>query len=138
MMLTLGLVSCGCAKKTTSPSPDAANRPQPASIESIAGQPAVQSVAANPANVVPPPPVEPESAASEASTTPASEMTEPPIDAFNVLTEALFKFQGRNGRLPRDWNELLTSKFLVKMPPAPPGKRYVFDQSMNVRMANAK
>lgn len=63
---------------------------------------------------------------------------EPEPDHHIMLTRALFTFQGKNGRPPKDWEELVSSGALSKMPQAPVGKRYVFDRSLNVRMVHAQ
>lgn len=55
---------------------------------------------------------------------------------FNQMTEALLKFNRDKKRAPTDWQELVTTGYLKQIPTAPPGKRYVFDRSLNVRMVN--
>lgn len=79
-------------------------------------------------------------AAGPSTTTPANRNLpeEPKPDHQIMLTRALFTFQGKNGRPPKDWDELVSSGVLPKMPQAPTGKRYVFDRSLNVRMVPAQ
>jgi hypothetical protein len=45
------------------------------------------------------------------------------------ITEAMQRFLERNNRLPKDFNELVSSKFLPSMPPAPAGKKYVLERT---------
>lgn len=89
-----------------------------------------------------PEPVPPEASQtttpSQPATTPAKPNLpeEPKPDHQIMLSRALFSFQGKNGRPPKDWQELISTGYLKQMPAAPPGKRYTFDRSLNVHMVN--
>jgi len=45
------------------------------------------------------------------------------------LEVAVGRFHKDNLRLPRDADELIAQKYLVGVPPAPSGKRYMLDLS---------
>lgn len=48
------------------------------------------------------------------------------------------KFRRDKNRGPANWQELISTGYLKQMPSAPPGKQYVFDRSLNVRMVPAQ
>jgi len=50
-----------------------------------------------------------------------------PVMSSRDLEVAVGRFHKDNLRLPRDADELIAQKYLVGVPPAPPGKRYVLD-----------
>lgn len=52
-----------------------------------------------------------------------------PVMSSRDLEEAVGRFHLDNLRLPNDADELIEKKYLVGVPPAPPGKRYVLDLS---------
>jgi hypothetical protein len=52
-----------------------------------------------------------------------------PVMSSRDLEVAVGRFHKDNLRLPRDADELIAQKYLVGVPPAPPGKRYVLDLS---------
>lgn len=114
-LLCCGLVFTACRKKREV-APDAPTTPTP----EAASQP----------TVVPTP------SAPAPGTPPVAER----IDNrhFNQLSEALLKFRRDKNRGPANWQELITTGYLKQMPSAPPGKRYVFDRSLNVQMLPAQ
>lgn len=52
-----------------------------------------------------------------------------PVMSSRALEVAVGRFHKDNLRLPKDVDELIEKKYLVGVPPAPPGKRYVLDLS---------
>lgn len=52
-----------------------------------------------------------------------------PIMSSRDLEVAVGRFHKDNLRLPKDADELIAQKYLVGVPPAPPGKRYLLDLS---------
>lgn len=66
----------------------------------------------------------------EASTTPDGKPMDPekiPVMSSRALEVAVGRFHKDNLRLPKDVDELIEKKYLVGVPPAPPGMRYVLD-----------
>jgi hypothetical protein len=62
----------------------------------------------------------------------ASGITDPeklPVMSSRKLEVAVGRFHKDNLRLPNDADELIAKKYLVGVPPAPEGKRYVLDLS---------
>ncbi len=62
----------------------------------------------------------------------ASGVTDPeqlPVMSSRDLEVAVGRFHKDNLRLPNDADELIEKKYLVGVPPAPPGKRYLLDLS---------
>ncbi len=64
----------------------------------------------------------------------AEDSTEPdpekrPVMSSRDLEVAVGRFHKDNLRLPKDADELIEQKYLVGVPPAPAGKRYVLDLS---------
>ncbi len=52
-----------------------------------------------------------------------------PVMSSRDLEVAVGRFHKDNLRLPKDADELIEQKYLVGVPPAPPGKHYVLDLS---------
>jgi|GEM_PF-861601 len=52
-----------------------------------------------------------------------------PVMSSRELEVAVGRFHKDNLRLPNDADELIEKKYLVGVPPAPPGKRYLLDLS---------
>lgn len=52
-----------------------------------------------------------------------------PVMSSRDLEVAVGRFHKDNLRLPKDADELIAQKYLVGVPPAPPGKRYLLDLS---------
>ena len=50
-----------------------------------------------------------------------------PVMSSRALEVAVGRFHKDNLRLPKDVDELIEKKYLVGVPPAPPGMRYVLD-----------
>jgi hypothetical protein len=44
-----------------------------------------------------------------------------------ALTQAIQMFQAEQGRLPKDLNELVTMKYMAKIPTPPAGKKITYD-----------
>lgn len=62
----------------------------------------------------------------------ASGITDPeklPVMSSRDLEVAVGRFHKDNLRLPNDADELIEKKYLVGVPPAPPGKRYLLELS---------
>lgn len=57
-----------------------------------------------------------------------------PAQHFSQLSQALLTFRRDKQRAPKDWQELISTGYLKQMPIAPPGRRYIFDRSLNVQM----
>lgn len=60
----------------------------------------------------------------------AAGITDPeqlPVMSSRQLEVAVGRFHKDNLRLPKDADELIEKKYLVGVPPAPPGKRYLLD-----------
>jgi hypothetical protein len=49
---------------------------------------------------------------------------------YNVISRAVNGFLVKYQRPPRDIEELVAQGFLNKLPPPPPGKKYVLNQRM--------
>ncbi len=48
---------------------------------------------------------------------------------LSALTKAIQMFQVEQGRLPKDLNELVTMKYIAKIPEAPVGQKILYDAS---------
>lgn len=74
------------------------------------------------------------------TTTPDSKPVDPekiPVMSSRALEVAVGRFHKDNLRLPKDVDELIEKKYLVGVPPAPPGKRYVLDLApVQMRLVN--
>lgn len=71
-------------------------------------------------------------ASEEVAAAVAAGITDPeqlPVMSSGDLEVAVGRFHNDNLRLPNDADELIEKKYLVGVPPAPPGKRYVLDLS---------
>lgn len=69
-------------------------------------------------------------ASEELAAAVAAGVTDPeklPVMSSRDLEKAVGRFHKDNLRLPNDADELIEKKYLVGVPPAPPGKRYVLD-----------
>ncbi len=77
-------------------------------------------------------------APAPAETTPATPLSTPTFDEhFGILSRGLLTFKRDKNRAPKDWQELISTGYLKKMPDAPPGKRYIFNPgSLDVSMVN--
>jgi hypothetical protein len=67
---------------------------------------------------------------SEIAAAIAEGVTDPellPVMSSRDLEVAVGRFHKDNLRLPKDADELIEQNYLVGVPPAPPGKRYVLD-----------
>lgn len=79
-----------------------------------------------------PPAVQPDGASLELAAALADGVTDPeqlPVMSSRELEVAVGRFHKDNLRLPNDADELIEKKYLVGVPPAPPGKRYLLDLS---------
>jgi hypothetical protein len=117
LTLTAALVSTslliGCGKKT----PKETAPPPPAEASAPQTEPA------------PPPPGEATAAPAEATEGPAQASNLNPMDYSNAsgLTLMVQEYYGKHGRVPKDLNELVAAKMLLKVPTPPPGTKYVID-----------
>ena len=71
-------------------------------------------------------------ASEEIAAAVAAGVTDPeklPVMSSRDLEVAVGRFHKDNLRLPKDADELIEKKYLVGVPPAPPGKRYLLDLS---------
>ena len=93
----------------------------------------------------PPPAVEQPAAPASNPTSPGPAAASPaaPLSTavfdehFGILSQGLLTFRRDKNRAPRDWQELITTGYLKKMPTPPPGKRYTFNPgSLDVHMVN--
>jgi len=53
------------------------------------------------------------------------------------LSEAVYKFYSCEHHFPADWQEMVDKKYLPKVPVAPAGKKYVWDDSGKVNLESA-
>lgn len=119
-LLCFSLVCLSACRRKRGPTPPAAEN---------TGPPAVEQPAAPAGNLAP-------SAPAAASPVPP-ESTALFDEHFGILTQGLLTFKRDKNRAPRDWQELITTGYLQKMPAAPPGKRYTFNPgSLDVHMVN--
>ena len=118
IILVAGAIAvAGCGKK---PEPPALPPPEPASkpiAESLPPPPALPTVAP-PGNSNP---ALPQKTEAEAATI---AMAQSRAMGISMIVE---QFYEKNGRVPKDLNELVAAKMLLKVPAAPPGMRYVID-----------
>lgn len=94
--------------------------------------PPIEFKAITPAPAVDPTAAPVEGASPELSAAVAEGITDPeqlPVMSSRDLEVAVGRFHKDNLRLPRDAEELIAQKYLVGVPPAPPGKRYMLDLS---------
>jgi len=56
----------------------------------------------------------------------AKKSAEKTIDAVN-LNQAIQQFSAAEGRYPKDLNELVTEKYMPRLPDAPYGMKFVYD-----------
>lgn len=68
-------------------------------------------------------------AAADASDASEADPEKRPVMSSRDLEVAVGRFHKDNLRLPKDADELIEQKYLVGVPPAPPGKHYVLDLS---------
>ncbi len=62
-----------------------------------------------------------------------------PVMSSRDLEVAVGRFHKDNLRLPKDADELIEQKYLVGVPPAPPGKHYVLDLApIQMRLVSRK
>ncbi|MEQ2007863.1 MAG: hypothetical protein ABMA26_13785 [Limisphaerales bacterium] len=116
-LLCLSLVCLSACRRKRTTAPTAPETSAPPAAE----QPAAKDGSASPAPASPAPP-EPTALFDE---------------HFGILTQGLLTFKRDKNRAPRDWQELITTGYLKKMPAAPPGKRYTFNPaSLDVHMVN--
>lgn len=76
------------------------------------------------------PATKPDGASIDLAAALADGVTDPeqlPVMSSRDLEVAVGRFHKDNLRLPNDADELIEKKYLVGVPPAPPGKRYVLD-----------
>lgn len=79
-----------------------------------------------------PPAGQPDGASLELAAALADGVTDPeqlPVMSSRDLEVAVGRFHKDNLRLPHDADELIAQNYLVGVPPAPPGKRYLLDLS---------
>jgi hypothetical protein len=131
--LALTFVS-GCGKKAETPPPQAPEVKSSA-VSSLLDNSAPAKPEA-PAPGAPAPETAP-TAPQEAAAAPTDKLPTASAEAGKnaiqtptaiKITEAMQRFLERNNRLPKDFNELVSSKFLPSMPAAPTGKKYVLDR----------
>jgi len=53
------------------------------------------------------------------------------------LSEAVYKFQSCEHHLPQDWQEMVDKKYISKVPTAPAGKKYVWNDAGMVSVVAA-
>ena len=58
-------------------------------------------------------------------------MTSDPQANLRVLNQLVAGFTMSNNRLPMDLEELVKLKLISRVPPAPPGKKFVLDRKLN-------
>jgi hypothetical protein len=76
--------------------------------------------------------IQPDSGSVELAAALADGVTDPeqlPVMSSRDLEKAVGRFHKDNLRLPHDADELIEKKYLVGVPPAPAGKKYVLDLS---------
>jgi hypothetical protein len=109
------LLLTNCGKKPAPPVTAPAERAQPASE----------------APPAPPPPDTPTNDEGKTSDAPLNEAEAAKVaTAYSTAsgyTLMVQQFYDKNGRVPKDLNELVTAKMLLKVPTAPPGMRFVID-----------
>jgi hypothetical protein len=58
---------------------------------------------------------------------------------LSVLSEAIRRFQVEVGRYPRDLDELVSEKYIPRIPPVPHGSKLVYDPATGeVKLASAQ
>jgi hypothetical protein len=58
---------------------------------------------------------------------------------LSVLTEAIRRFQVEVGRFPRDLDELVSEKYIPRIPPVPYGSKLVYDSATgDVKVTSAQ
>ena len=72
------------------------------------------------------PPASPSSSDYLSTITKAEHSAVKSVDV-SALTKAIQMFQVEQGRLPKDLNELVSMKYLPKIPEAPAGQKIVYD-----------
>jgi len=140
LFLTPGLaalVVVGCGKKPEPPpaTPEPAQS-QRSSVSTLLDAAPAAPAAPAPAAAVAAPAV-PETPQVYADKLPTAPPDSGKETSHIPMTEALQRFVERNNRLPNDFNELVKSKFLPKIPPPPAGKTYAIDRkNMQVVLIN--
>lgn len=126
LLLTLAAVSVSGCRKRSQPAPTPAE--QPASEQTpVAPQPAR---AANPAVAAPSAPVSApgvDRIEDRLPTAPSGSSKSNPVDL--KLTEALQRYNEANGKMPPDFNALVTGKYISQMPQPPAGKQFAVDRA---------
>jgi len=116
------LILSGCGKSPESNPPPAKDKPPVAANVENPSTPAAPS----PAAVTEPPPMPVPSPNDNLPTASGGAVDASPINL--PLTEALQRYLEANSKLPRDFQTLVTSKFIKEVPKAPPGKKFAIDR----------
>ena len=116
---SVALVS-GCRKRSQ-PAPPPAEAPAP---EAVPAAPTVRPAVAAPSAPVSAPGVD--KIEDRLPTAPPNSSKSNPVDL--KLTEALHRYSETYGKLPPDFNTLVTSKYITAMPQPPAGKRFAVDR----------
>ena len=117
------LISTTACRRKTNASPGASSE-EPRSATS---DKSVPSAGVTP--VQPPPPAQSpglEKVEDRLPTAPPDSSKSNPVD--QKLTEALHHYLEANGKLPPDFNALVTARIIKQMPTPPAGKRYAVDR----------
>jgi hypothetical protein len=123
-LLVAALICSGCGKKSEPVAPP----PPSTSVESI-----METAPSAPA---PPPPsqgvpVEAESKEPKEAKGPLNEVqaatTALAYSRAAGMSMFVQQFYEKNGRVPKDFGELVSAKMLIRVPQAPPGLRYAID-----------
>lgn len=100
--------------------------------------PAAPEATAPPAVEQPAAPASSPAAPAPAEAAPEAQLSTAKFDEdFGILSQGLLTFKRDKNRAPKDWEELISTGYLKKLPAAPPGKRYTFNPgSLDVHMVN--
>lgn len=126
LLLAVSLTSA-CRRKPSAPPP-----PAPTEQPATPATPAPARGPTAPATALAPAPAQPVSAPGvdriedRIPTAPPNSSKSNPID--RTLTEALQRYNEANGKMPADFNVLVTSKYLKALPTPPAGKYYALDR----------
>lgn len=119
----LVLVTVGCRKRSPS-APVAAEQSSTGEAQPAA---APQSTQPAPATAPAASSSSTDKAEDRLPTAPPGSYKTNPVDM--KLTEALQRHVEATGKMPADFNALVTGKYISKLPPPPPGKRFAVDRA---------
>ncbi len=123
--LAMSLIAVvGCRQKSTVATP-----PEPSLVEAVPAVPGTPVPGGGPAVLSSPAPVSAPGVDRIEDRLPSAPPGASKSNPVNLkLTEALQRYNEANGKMPPDFNALVTGKYLSQLPQPPAGKRFAVDR----------